>query len=438
MDILAARVEAVLRRQVRRDARLLVGLSGGIDSVVLLHVLVRSLQWPVDRLAVVHVNHNLSPHAARWAAFCSRLCRKLEVPLQIANVKVVRGNSTEAAARTARYGVFAATGAKLVVLAHNRDDQAETVLLQLLRGAGPLGLAAMPELKTATREKPVVLRPLLDVPRADIAAYARTHGLKWVEDESNSDRAYLRNFLRHDILPKLAAKLPGVGVTLARAARHQAEAADLLDALAQLDFGRGKTTTLPVSRLARLDSSRARNLLRYFLRMNSVAMPDAVRLDELLRQAIGARLDARVSVALDRAEVKRFRGHLHIVKPLPRTMANMAWIWNGRGILHIPELGGSLRLIRRRGAGIDARRLQDSVLTVRTRRGGESLRLSVGARRRTVRNLLQEAVIAPWIRDRLPCILVNGELACVTNLGVDSAFQARPGAIGMLPVWVPE
>lgn len=434
MDALATRVDTVLRRHMRRDAHLHVGLSGGIDSVVLLHVLARGLQWP--HLTAVHVNHQLSPHAARWAAFCTRLCRKLGMPLQITSVEVVRGNSTEAAARAARYGVFAATGAKLVVLAHNRDDQAETVLLQLLRGAGPLGLAAMPELKAATRETPAVLRPLLDVPRTDIAAYARAHRLKWVDDESNRDRAYLRNFLRHDILPVLSAKVPGVGVTLARAARHQAEAADLLDALARQDFGRGKTTTLPVSRLVRLDSPRARNLLRYFLRVNGVAMPDAVRLDELLRQATGARLDARVCVTLGGVEVRRFRGHLHIVKPLQRTTANPEWTWDGRSTLHIPELGGSLRLVRRRGMGIDARLLRDAVLTVRTRRGGESLRLSAGARRRTVRNLLQEAAIAPWVRDRLPCIFVNGELACVTDLGVDSAFQASPGTAGMLPVWM--
>jgi tRNA(Ile)-lysidine synthase len=438
MDVLTKQVDAVLRRQVRRSAHLLVGLSGGIDSVVLLHVLARDLQWPVDRLSAVHVNHQLSPHATHWAAFCGRLCRKLGVPLQTANVDVARGNSTEAAARAARYGVFAATGAKLVVLAHNRDDQAETVLLQLLRGAGPLGLAAMPELKTATRGAPAVLRPLLDVPRMDIAAYARAHRLKWMEDESNRDRAYLRNFLRHDILPALTVKVPGVGATLARAAKHQAEAADLLNALARQDFGRGKMTTLPVARLARLDSPRARNLLRYFLRVNGVATPDAVRLDELLRQAISARLDARVSIVLGRMEVRRFRGHLHIVKPLPRTTANLEWTWDGRGTLHTPELGGSLRLVRRRGAGIDARRLQDAVLTVRTRRGGESLRLSAGARRRTLRNLLQEAAIAPWVRDRLPCVFVNGKLACVTDLGVDSAFRARPGAIGMLPVWAPD
>ncbi len=435
MDALAARVDVALRGQVRRDAHLHVGLSGGIDSVVLLQVLARDLCWPLTRLSAVHVNHQLSPQALSWAAFCTRFCRRLGVPLHIATVDVARGNSTEAAARAARYGVFAATGAKLVVLAHNRDDQAETVLLQLLRGTGPMGLAAMPELKAATQGMPAVLRPLLDVPRTDIAAYARAHRLRWVEDESNRDRAYLRNFLRHDILPALSAKVPGTSATLARAARYQAEAADLLDALAQQDFGRSKMTTLPVVRLARLDAPRARNLLRYFLRMNGVAMPDAVRLDELLRQATGARPDARVSVALGPVEIKRFHGHLHVVRPLSRPVTELEWTWDGRGTLLIPELGGALRLIRRRGAGIDAQLLRDAVLTVRTRRGGESLRLNPGARRRTVRNLLQEAAIAPWVRDRLPCIFVNGALACITGLGVDSAFRAGPDTTGMLPVW---
>lgn len=435
MDTLAAQVDAVLRRDVRRDVPLLVGLSGGIDSVVLLHVIARGLQWPISRLSAVHVNHQLSPNAERWAAFCIRFCRRLNVPLQIANVTVPRGNSTEAAARAARYGVFAATGARLVVLAHNRDDQAETVLLQMLRGAGVPGLAAMPELKVGKRDAPAVLRPLLDVPRTAIAAYARAHRLKWVDDESNLDRAYLRNFLRHEILPALSARLPAVGVTLARAARHQAEAADLLDVLAQQDFGSRKTTTLPVTRLGRIATPRARNLLRYFLRINGIAMPDAVRLDELLRQAISAKSDARVCVMLGGMEIRRFRGELHIVRPRTKLKGNHEWLWDGRSTLHIPELGGLLQPIRRRGVGIDIRRFQGSVLSVRNRRGGESLQQRPGGQRRTVRNLMQEAKIPPWLREFLPCIYLDGEFAGIPGLGFEAAFQVSADKIGMEPAW---
>jgi len=439
-DVLTAQVDDVLQRHVRRDAHLRVGLSGGIDSVVLLHVLARSLGWPADRLLAVHVNHGLSPHASRWAEFCQRFCRRLGVPLQIVAVDVVRGNSTEAAARTARYGVFAAGGAAPMVLAHNRDDQAETVLLQLLRGAGPRGLSAMPEMRAATGAMPAVVRPLLEVPRAAIAAYARRHRLRWVEDESNLDQAYVRNFLRHDIMPRLQKKLPGTDLTLARAARHQAEASALLDVLAVQDLGAGQTSgRLPLPRLALLAPHRARNALRYFLRVNGVAMPDADQLDELLRQATTARNDARVCVNVGGGiELRRFRDALYIVRALPALDPAFELTWDGRGSLALPQLGGSLRLARRKGAGIAAPALRAEILTVRVRRGAESMRLRSGGRRRTVRNLLQEAELPPWIRERLPFLFVGDRLAAIPGLGVDAAFQASPARAGLLPVWTPD
>ena len=437
---LIAQVEVVLQRHMRRNAILRVGLSGGIDSMVLLHVLVRALHWPPSQLSAVHVNHQLSPHATSWSAFCTRYCRRLGVPLQIVKVDVRRGNSTEAGARAARYGVFADGGTDPVVLAHNRDDQAETVLLQLLRGAGPRGLAAMPELKTAGGGMPAVLRPLLDVPRTAIAAYARTHRLRWVEDESNRDRAYLRNFLRHDVMPLLAQKVPGADVTLARAARHQAEASALLDVLAVQDLANADTTdSLPLAPLTGLVDYRARNVLRYFLRCHGVAMPDADRLNEALRQAITARRDARVCVDLGGGiELRRFQDALYVVRTLPPLEQAFELTWNGRGILALQQLGGTLQLARRKSAGIAARVLRTAPLTIRVRRGSEALRLGAGARQRTVRNLLQEAALPPWIRDRLPFIYIGGELAAIPGLGVDVRFQTARNESGFLPVWRPD
>lgn len=439
-DILTENVDAVLRRHVRRDARLRVGLSGGIDSVVLLHALARGLRWPAAQLSAVHVNHGLSPHASIWADFCKRLCRRLGVPLQIVAVEVKRGNSTEAAARAARYGVFAAGGAEPVVLAHNRDDQAETVLLQLLRGAGPRGLSAMPEMKAASGGMPAVLRPLLDVPRSVISAYARRHRLRWVDDASNRDRTYLRNFLRHDVMPQLLKKLPGADATLARAARHQAEASALLDVLAVQDLGpRQVPGMLPLAQLSPLAPHRARNMLRYFLRCNDVKMPDADRLDELLRQTTTARRDARMCIEMGEAvELRRFRDALYIVRALPRPEESFELTWDGRGMLALPQLGGVLRLARRKGKGISTHALREAPLRVRVRRGSETLRLRAGGRRRTVRNLLQEAGLPPWIRDRLPFLYLGDGLAAVPGLGVDAAFHPDPSQPGLLPIWTPD
>jgi len=441
INALADQVRSVVRREIPRGAAIAVGLSGGIDSVVLLHVLLRRLRIAPGRICAIHVNHQISPHAGRWAAFCRRLCRDLGVKLRVVKVDVPRGNSTEAAARKARYTVFAASGADVLVLAHNRDDQAETVLLQLLRGAGSRGLAAMPVLRPATSGMPPVLRPLLDVPRKAIAAHAMHYRLQWVEDDSNQDPAYLRNFLRHQVMPVIERKVPGAGVTLARAARHQAEASDLLDVLAAQDLGVAggiRMSHLPLTQLRPLAPHRARNALRYFLRCNEVAMPDADRLEELLRQALKARADARVRVELEGVGLRRFQDALYIVRTPPRLAVAFEQAWNGRGVLALPQLGGSLRLVRSRGEGIAVDVLRKAALVVRTRRGGEVLRPAPGGRQRTVRNLLQEAAMPPWLRERLPFLYVDGVLAAVPGVGVDAKFQAGMDQSGLLPAWLPD
>lgn len=436
---LAAQVRAIVLEHVPRDAPLVLGLSGGIDSMVLLHVLIRGLRMSPDRIRAIHVNHQLSPQAAEWATFCRRRCREFGVRLKVVKVAVKRGNSTEAAARTARYGAFADSGAGIVVLAHNRDDQAETVLLQLLRGAGPRGLAAMPAFRSAAPGSPAVLRPLLDVPRNEIAAYAGQHRLQWIEDDSNDDRAFLRNFLRHEVLPLLETRLPGTGATLARAARLQAETSDLLDLLAVADLGgTAPPNGLPLAPLKSLPPHRGRNVLRYFLRIRGLLMPDADHLGELLRQVLVARDDARVCIRTGGAELRRFRGTLYVVRPLHAPEPDFAVAWNGRGALRLDALGGVLRLERRTGAGMDAGLLRGSRLEVRVRRGGETLRLAAGGRRRTVRNLLQEAELPPWMRECLPFLYIDGELAAVAGIGVDVRFQAAAGRAGYWPVWLPD
>jgi tRNA(Ile)-lysidine synthase len=436
---LAAQVRACVLTHVPPDSPLVLGLSGGIDSMVLLHVLVRGLRMPPGRISAIHINHQLSPRAAEWAAFCRRRCRDFGVKLKVVKVAVKRGNSTEAAARTARYRVFAESGSGIIVLAHNRDDQAETVLLQLLRGTGPRGLAAMPAFRAAVQDSPAVLRPLLDVPRHLIAAHARQHRLQWIEDDSNDDRAYLRNFLRHEVLPLLETRLPGTGATLARAARLQAETSELLDALAVADLGGTVPPhSLPLEPLKSLPPHRGRNVLRYFLRNHGLLMPDADHLQELLRQVLAARDDARVCIRTGDAELRRFRGTLYVIRRLPAPGPDFAVTWNGRGALRLGALGGVLRLERRSGAGVAADLLRGARIELRVRRGGETLRLAAGGRSRTVRNLLQEAALPPWMRDRLPFLYVGGELAAVAGIGVDVRFQAPAGHAGYWPLWLPD
>ena len=436
-DTLVRQVASILEASdLHKSAKITVGLSGGVDSVVLLHLLCRGLRLSPKRWSAIHVNHQISGHAASWATHCRCFCRDLGVSVKVAKVDVPRGNSTEAAARHARHAVFATTAADVVALAHNRDDQAETLLLQLLRGAGPRGLAAMPVFRPGT---PAFWRPLLDVPRSAIEAYARRHGLKWVEDDSNLDRGYLRNFLRHEVLPLIASRLPAADVVLARAARLQAEASDLLDTLALHDLGdvelRG---IIPLNLLRNIPEHRARNVLRYFLRSNGVAMPDAARLEETLRQALTARSDARVCVNIGDVELRRFRDVLHIVRPLPGATADFELVWTDRKPLALQQLGGTLRLERCKGGGIADSWTRAHALTVKTRRGGEMLRLIAGGPRRTVRNLLQEALLAPWQRERLPLIYLGTTLAAVPGVAIDERFLATAGQPGWMPVWTPD
>jgi tRNA(Ile)-lysidine synthase len=435
-DALLRTVSASLQASgLDHKCRITVGLSGGIDSVVLLHLLRRGLRISPNYLSAIHVNHQISVHAASWAAQCRRYCRELGVRLKVAKVDVRRGNSTEAAARDARYGVFASFGSDVIALAHNRDDQAETVLLQLLRGAGPRGLAGMQSYRPGV---PSLWRPLLDTPRSSIETYARDHRLVWVEDDSNEDRTYLRNFVRHDVLPLIGRKVAGASAVLARAARLQAEASDLLDALAKQDIGGAVSDhSIEVSALQQLPSHRARNALRYFLRCRDVTMPDAVRLEEALRQACSAREDARVCVDIGEVELRRFRGTLHIVRPLPPIKPGFEFAFRGTADVPLQRLGGVLRFESSVGEGIAAKWLRQP-MTLRVRGGGEGLRLSGDGPRRTVRNLLQEVGLPPWQRERLPMLYLGDRLVAVPGLGVDEQFQPAARNRGWQPVWTCE
>ncbi len=438
---IAARLTATLRAIVVPGDRLLVGFSGGVDSMVLLDLLDRARGRSGFHLAAMHVNHQLSPHAGKWEAFCRKICRERDIPFRSRKVRVAHGNSTEAAAREARYAALLCGSAEHVVLAHNRDDQAETVLLNLLRGAGVRGLAAMPlarrmPSRAARGGTASVLRPLLDTPRAEIERYARRHRLAWVEDDSNRDSRYLRNFLRNEIVPGIAARIPACRETLARAARHQAEAAALLDELAAMDGA--AADALPVASLRQVPRARAKNLLLSFLSRHGVDVPGAERLEEALRQAMLAKDDARVVVAFGPHELRRFSGLLHVVPRIALQTTPWRAAWQGESTLALPGLGGVLTMRRARGAGLSLDRIATGAVTIRPRSGGERMRPDAGRPTRSVRNLLQEARVPPWHRERLPFIYCGERLVCVPGIGIDEAFQARAGERAVVPEWKPK
>ncbi|HEX8009551.1 MAG TPA: tRNA lysidine(34) synthetase TilS [Casimicrobiaceae bacterium] len=423
---------AALDEHVDPGASLAVALSGGIDSMALLDVAVALAPPRRIALSAIHIHHGLSPNAERWAEFCAAQCALRGVPLATHRLQVARerGKSLEAQARSARYQRLLASDVDVIALAHQADDQAETLLLQLLRGAGAHGLAAMPAFRPG---RPALLRPLLDLPRETLAAYASARGLSWIEDESNADPRHARNFIRRDIAPLIAARFAGYPATLVRAARHLAEAAALADELAALDAaGALDASGLARSRLAALSPARSRNLLRWFLREQGLRPPTEARLAEMLRQLLRAHDDARIRIAQDRAEIGRHRDRVAVHAP---ASAGFERVWHGEPEVALP--GGVLAFAPACGAGLAAARLERSRVTLRSRAGGERIRLAANRPTHAVKKLLQDAHMPPWERQGLPLVWSDEELAAVPGVGVALAFQAQPGEPGWQVEWRP-
>ena len=434
---LAGRVADALSPVLPAGSTILLGLSGGVDSVVLLHLLHQLAPRYSWRLSALHVHHGISPHADVWAAFCTELCATYNIPLQVEHVDIapLREHGIEAAARRLRHAALDRQPADFIALAHHQDDQAETLLLQLLRGAGLRGASAMPVIRRRTNH-PTQLRPLLDVPRSELLAYAQQHALQWVEDESNTDDAYPRNFLRHRVLPLLEQRFPSYRVTLARSARHFAEGSELLDQLAQQD-ARGALNGggLEVARLQELSPPRAKNLLRYFLHSLGAPMPQTVQLDGMLQQLCGAREDAAVLLAFGNWQLRRYQGKVYAHPARPEPDAGFCAQWLGEAVLELPELGGTLYFDPVIGCGLSLGKLLQTAVTVRLRRGAERIRLDGKRPTRTLKNLLQEQGIPPWQRDTLPLLFCAETLVAVPGIGVECAYRAAQDEAGVVLRW---
>jgi tRNA(Ile)-lysidine synthase len=313
-DALQAACAACIAEQVSPGQSLVVGLSGGIDSISLLHLL-REFRPKADfSLSALHVHHGLSANADQWAGFCQELCDRWDVPMTVVRVAVERDSTDglEAAARRARHEAYACAEGDGIVLGHHRGDQAETLLFNLLRGTGLAGAAAM-----ASRQRRL-LRPLLRVSRRDIEAYAHAHGLEWIEDESNRDTGFSRNFLRHAILTPISQRFPAAEKNLAAAAKRFAEAASLLDELARIDLAAGAADfPIRVSLLTGLSERRARNVLRYLLARRDVRIPSEPRLIELLRQILAAGPDRHPRVRFGNWEIVRRQGLIELESVVP-------------------------------------------------------------------------------------------------------------------------
>ncbi len=430
-EALAARVAA----RIVPGTSVCAGLSGGLDSVVLLELLAGLRETHGLALSAVHVHHGLSPHADAWASACERLCAALGVPLAVVRVRVERDGALglEAAAREARYCAFAAQGAAVVALAHHLDDQAETVLLQLLRGAGLKGVAAMPYWRQLPGTPVALFRPLLDCTRSELVAHARERGLEWIEDESNESSAFDRNFLRLEVAPLLDARFPAWRRSLARFARHAASADAILG-----ELGREAATGeqgLAIGQLRGQAEGLQVHAIRAFLAANALPMPSEARLGEMTRQLIGAREDAQVRLEHGGAALVRHRGEVLVdrgSRPQPWSLA-----WAGEDEVALGADRGAVRFAAATGAGIAERYTHDRGWRFGSRDGGERLRLDPARPTRTLKNLLQENDVPAWQRERLPLLFHGEALVWVPGIGIAAGYRCAADEPGRVPEWLP-
>lgn len=422
---------------------LLLAFSGGLDSTVLLSLLceLRDSGLLDVPLEAVHVNHGLQTEAAAWEAHCRQVCETLRIPFHVRRVKVdssAAGSGLEAAAREARYAVFRdlLPEAGLLLQGHHLDDQSETLLLHLLRGSGARGLAGIPVSRALGRGH--VLRPLLHSERSSLLSHAQARSLVWIDDPSNADPVFDRNYLRQSVLPLLKQRWPAVLDNVARSARLFTETEQLLEECAALDLQTVAGSTpwrLALAPLQGLPEARQRNVLRYWIRSlcgeGGASMPFRI-LHSGLAMLLTARSDGVPALAWGRAgkrlELRRFQGELYLLRALPEPMP-FVFDWQGGGVLRLPAGFGSLHLVAEPGdTPVDLQ------LQVRLRRGGEVMRVP-GRGTKTLKNLLQEHRVPPWLRERIPLVFDKDELLVVPGIACSEHWEERAGDRNIRIVW---
>ncbi|WP_439891512.1 tRNA lysidine(34) synthetase TilS [Ralstonia sp. 25C] len=418
-----------------------IALSGGRDSAALLHACAawRDAGARV-RLVALHIHHGLQDDADVWQCACERMAEAAGIAFHARRVHVATevGRGVEEAARDARYAALEAlcaqTGASMLLTAHHQDDQAETVLLQLMRGAGVDGLAAMPMVRAGVV---TLLRPWIDVPRSEIELYAHTHALTWIEDPSNSDARYARNALR-PLLAGMAEHFPAYREALARSAMHLADAAALIDEIAQADLARIVSTEgLDVAALTALSMARQRAVLRAWLAQVGMRALSSRRLDDLRTQLIDAREDGALCIALPAGQIRRYRGLAwieirasEVVDPVAVTIdaGRFDAAHRVERRVDVGEWGGALVFSPVAAGGIDAETLR-APLSLVPRRGGERIVLRPGGPSRALKQAYQEAGIPAWERGRLPLLYAGETLVFAAGVGMDHA------TVGCGPGW---
>jgi tRNA(Ile)-lysidine synthase len=422
-----------LRRQLEKleaaaaaPARYVIAFSGGLDSTVLLHAIANGAGRRNVPVSAVYIDHGLHSESAEWGRRCESIALQIGVGFERQSVQIdARAEKgLEAAGREARYAAlrdFVGAGDWLLS-AHHRDDQAETLLLNLTRGSGPAGLAGIGEAQRFSAGW--LVRPLLDVSREALLAYARDAELEWITDPSNEDLRFDRNYLRHEVLPILERRWPGVTTRL------RGEAASMLEELARTDSAKlgDRPDCLDIAALRELSLPRQRNVLRYALARLGLPTPAAKHVDRIITEVLAARADAQPLVTWPGAEVRRDRGNLYLLPASePAALVHQA-VPPTASSLPLPAGLGTLYFDRSGHEGLsEAVMARD--MELRFRGGGEKIKLSKHKPTRKIKKLLQEQGVVPWMRDRLPLLYADGQLVAVADLWIAESALARPGTV---------
>jgi tRNA(Ile)-lysidine synthase len=424
--------------EVGKGSNFVVALSGGLDSLVLLYSLNQLIRRGrlTGELAAIHVNHGLNPAADDWQAFCVGICEGFEIPLQtvILTLDVERSENLEERARNARYAEFESMlrPDQCLLLGHHRDDQMETLMLRLMRGSGPRGIAGMPLGRSLGDSQ--LLRPLLKVDRASLMKFATEQGLNWVEDDSNQSHDFDRNYVRHELLPIIEKRWPGYRQSWEKALVLNQEADTLLAELAAEDLAKVATArqqVLDLVPLLSLSVPRQRNLLRHWLETLGFLSGGWHFLRKLTQEIIPARPDSSASLRSESGYLQRFRNQLFALDA-ESEIDTSTRSWN---LALEPKCdlvnNGQLQCVLTKSSKTSAETnallsLDCKLLSVKFRQGGELFQ-SDGRPHKTVKKLMQEFGVAPWLRSRYPLIYFQDELVCIPGIGVSHSFVARPG-----------
>lgn len=411
-----------------------VAYSGGVDSHALLH-LCHSAGMPVR---AIHIHHGLQAEADHWDRHCAEVCSKLDIAYQCIHVDAYPGpgESPEDAARKARYQALEneLRSDEVLLTAHHQDDQAETLLLQLMRGAGPAGLASMPVIKSFGAGHHA--RPMLGFSEKLLRQYAEEHKLAWVDDPSNADTSFDRNYIRREVMPRLVENWSNANEALSHVAALQQDTLEIIDAMAATDLAAVSTqqrNSLSISKFRQLPEARQYNVLRYWINASGYARPRRNILREVIESVLPAAEDATPLVFWGSTEIRRYQDTLYILPAFNSHEIHHVYAWDGEQPLYLDTLNLEMRLEQSLGKGLH----QDAVarrMTVRFRQGGEQLRPHGRRHTHSLKKLMQEAGIPPWLRNRIPLIYIDHQLACVCGYWVAESFSVSADQQGWYPV----